>query len=182
ARRPEDLVAIGLSGADRPLEILGEGTDLLAVSARRFARRTRQLADHLAQRPERDPFPVWHAAADEDRRLGLGERGELLRQPRLADPSRTEDREQVQGLLPDDGFERLPQPGELAPAADQRGSQRSHRGALAIQAEKPPCDPGIGLGRPPPRGAVGGCDPPPGALSHRAPPPPPRPPPLPRRP
>ena len=63
---------------------------------RRAGSRGRELTDDLAEGPEGDALAVGDAPADDDRRLFGGVRGELLREPRLPDPGRAENREHVQ--------------------------------------------------------------------------------------
>ena len=87
-KREEDLLASdrGIAG-DRVADRLG-GRALGAG-----------LTEDLAQGPERDPLAVRKAASGEDRRLTGHPPSQLLAQPRLADPGRTQDREQVDGPL-----------------------------------------------------------------------------------
>ncbi len=146
--RPEDLLAItgGPLVANRVLEALGEWPCLVAIGEQRsIGPGGGELADDLAQGPEGDALAVGHAPADENRAPVGGERGELLGEPRLADPGRPEDREHVERALARCLLEGLAQPGDLRLAADQRRFQRADRRPLAHEVAKPPGGARLGL-------------------------------------
>ena len=82
--------------------------------------RARPLTHELDDRPERDAVPVGQAPSAEDGRVGFDLGGELFHQPRLPRAGRSEDREEVTGLVRRHPFERLPEQGQLSVAADDR--------------------------------------------------------------
>ena len=77
-------------------------------------------ADHLDERPERDPVAVGEAAAGQNRRVVAQGCAELRRQARLADACRPDDGEQATRICLDGPFVRVAQQLQLVLATDQR--------------------------------------------------------------
>ena len=108
-------------------------------------------ADHLAQRPERDPLAVGRRAAamPVDRlRDAVDVLLELPDQPALADAARAGDRDEARPPIAADGVELLLQLPQLLVAADERcleGVGASVAAALRDDAERLPRRDGAGL-------------------------------------
>ena len=89
------------------------------------------------------PLAVGHAPADENGGLLGGERSELLREPRLADPGRPEDREHVQRAVATHLLERVSKLVNLGLRGRRAAPSRSRppavraRGQQSLQASPP---------------------------------------------
>ena len=101
-----------------------------------------ELLDDLRHRPVADPLAVGEAAAADDGRVHAGE--ELLREPRLADAGRAEDREQVARAVADDVGERALEQLALPLAADHRRVVAA-AGRLRLDGDEAVGGEGLGL-------------------------------------
>jgi hypothetical protein len=122
---PSDPLTIGKSRDDRV--------------ERRDGLIRRELTDHLAKWPIRDPLPVRQATSCEDARLGLRQGGELSRKARLADAGLADNRDEVRTPLQNGSGQGLAQFGQLFPASDDGGLEEERaRSSTTLDSDQAP--------------------------------------------
>ena len=190
--RTPHAASSGPAGSDQPnspptRRAIRSPSSASARSSVSFAQRARGivglrdaggLPHDLSERVVGDALAVREASPPQDRGVRVGE--ELAHEPRLADPGRAEQREQVRGALVARALEAAPEELELLRAPDHRrvevpdvtGRVDEHRGAAGTPARARTC-PSARAARParPPRRPSRG-----GRSTHPAAPHPSRPP------
>ena len=142
----------GTAAGPRSAALVGVGHELLERrrdprAAGRLVVALRQAgpaADHLAQRPERDPLAVRRRSAlvpVDDLEHAVDVLEELPREPALADPALAGDRDQAGTPLAGRRMEEVPQQPQLVVAADERRLEAfgpALAAALGNHAQRPP--------------------------------------------
>ena len=108
--------------------VCDHGIELGAGHGRRIGLHDPRLGlDDLAECPERDPFPVRQAASLPPAHAighGVDVRAQLGDQPALAHARLADDRDQLDGAVPDRPFERVSEEPHLRVPADQEADRR----------------------------------------------------------
>ena len=119
-RAPETRSTMTAASSSPSTQLREPGLDLVRAPGVGDADQCRH---HLAQRPERQSLAVGEAAARRDRRALAHRLGELVREPRLADAGRAEDRDELAAAPADRSLERRGELPQLVLASDQRGRE-----------------------------------------------------------